>query len=147
MGWWITCADKACGEEGAWASDIVDLIANHRDDDGWFICRCGKRGYIEKRYDLQEGDVWRPFLRGIITLGDEGDTYQPFVFVVSDEPTSKPDAVWFSYYKDLRPRGRLKLGHGPGGPPVRAKAEVLRLLHRLIETGCLTKREVQGVAG
>jgi hypothetical protein len=32
------------------------------------------------------------------------------------------DDIWFSYYKDLRKvGGRLKLGYGPGGPPVLSK--------------------------
>jgi hypothetical protein len=33
---------------------------------------------------MQEvGEVWEPFLRGAIPLGESGDTYQPFVFLIS----------------------------------------------------------------
>ncbi|MDD5261692.1 MAG: hypothetical protein PHD76_07565 [Methylacidiphilales bacterium] len=125
-------------------SNIVDLIANHRDSKGWFLCPCGKHGYIEKRFDKQEfGEVWEPYLRGIIPLGDADDTYQPFVFLISYEPTSQPTDIWFSYYKDLRSSGgRLKLGCGPGGPPVLAKARFLNLLSQLVKTQSFTRQEI-----
>ena len=117
MGWSINCT--SCGKESR-ATNIVDLLANHTDDDGWFLCPAGHHGYIEKSFALQEeGDRWEPFLRGAIPLGASGNTYQPFVFLVSYEPAGEVTDVWFSYYKDLRASGgRLKLGYGPGGPPV-----------------------------
>jgi hypothetical protein len=117
MAWPIKCADTKCGMDTR-AANIVDLVSKHRDPGGWFICAsCGKRGYIEKRFDLQEpGEVWEPFLRGIVLLGSPEDTYQPFVFLVSSAKNGLPDSVWFSYYKDLRKGGgRLKLGYGPRG--------------------------------
>ena len=40
MAWHIQCSDDACGES-TWAGDIVDLIENHRDRDGWFLHGCG----------------------------------------------------------------------------------------------------------
>jgi hypothetical protein len=143
MGWNIKCTDSSCGQQ-SWADNIVDLIANHRNDEGWFLCSCGKHGYIEKSFDLQEpGEVWEPYLRGVIPLGESGDTYQPFVFLVSYEPSGKVTNIWFSYYKDLRGSGgRLKLGYGPGGPPVLGKASFLSLLSQLVATQCLTKQEV-----
>lgn len=143
MGWSITCADPKCGKE-SWASNIVDLITKHRDEEGWFVCSCGKRGYIKKSFQLQEvGEVWEPFLRGIIPLGTAGGTYQPFVFLVSYEPTAEVTDVWFSYYKDLRSAGgRLKLGYGPGGPPVLGKAAFLGLVSHLVQAKCLTPKEV-----
>lgn len=78
---------------------------------------------FKKAFDLQEpGDTWEPYLRGAIRLGDPDDTYQPFVFMVSYEPDGTVNDIWFSYYKDLRETGgRLKLGYGPGGPPVLRK--------------------------
>jgi hypothetical protein len=120
MAWHITCSDPACDEKSG-ARDIVDLLYDdHRNEAGWFVCDCGKRGYIEKSFDLQEGgDPWQPFLQGAIPLGEEGDTYQPFVFLVSSSSDDPVESVWFSYYKDLRSSGgQLKLGYGPGGPPV-----------------------------
>ncbi len=143
MGWNMKCTDSSCGQQ-SWADNIVDLIANHRDGEGWFHCSCGKHGYIEKSFELQEpGEVWEPYLRGVIPLGKTDDTYQPFVFLVSYEPSGEVTDIWFSYYKDLRGSGgRLKLGYGPGGPPVLGKASFLSLLSQLVATQCLTKQEV-----
>ncbi len=143
MGWNINCTDLSCGQQ-SWAANIVDLIANHRDGEGWFLCSCGKRGYIKKSFNLQEaGEVWEPYLRGVIPLGEPGATYQPFVFLVSYKPSDEITDIWFSYYKDLRKSGgRLKLGYGPGGPPVLDKTSFLSLLSLLMAAQCLTKQEV-----
>ena len=143
MPWLINCGHPPCGQQ-SWAKEIVELIDDHRDEMGWFVCSCGNRGYIEKSFAMQEGgDPWEPYLRGIIPLGAEGDTYQPFVFLVSYEPDGDVTDVWFSYYKDLRSSGgRLKLGYGPGGPPVLGKAAFLNLLSKLVQAKCLTSNEV-----
>ncbi len=143
MSWKIKCTDSSCGKQ-SWADNIVDLIANHRDGEGWLLCACGKHGYIAKSFGLQEpGEVWEPYLRGAILLGKADDTYQPFAFLVSYEPNGEVTDIWFSYYKDLRGSGgRLKLGYGPGGPPVLDKASFLSLLSKLVATQCLTKQEV-----
>ena len=140
----IKCSDKNCNKE-TWTANIVDLISENRDDDGWFVCSCGERGYIEKSFSLQEkGEVWEPYLQGIITLGDDGDTYQPFVFNVSYSPEAKTDSLWFSYYKDLREvGGRLKLGYGPGGPPVLHKDTIIKLVKQLIHLDIITKQEIK----
>lgn len=141
MAWDIRCTSDRC-EAGAWAANIVDLIKKHRDEDGYFLCGCGKRGYVEKRFPMQErGQTWAPFLKGIISLGDAGDSYQPFVFLVSHKRRGRVDSVWFSYYKDLRKKrgGRLKLGHGPGGPPVLGVRQVRGLLTKLVGLGCLPR--------
>lgn len=131
MGWTIKCHDDKCNQE-TWATNIVDLIQNHRDESGWFLCSsCNGHGYIKKSFSLQEhGQTWNPFLRGIITLGVPGDTYQPFVFIVSNTPEEDPDDFWFSYYKDTRKQegGRLKLGYGPGGPPVLSTEQIIQLM-------------------
>lgn len=142
MGWLIKC-NSQCGK-GTWAGNIDILIKSHRDKDGWFLCQCGQRGYIEKVFDLQEeGETWEPFLRGIIPLGIEKATYQPFVFLVSDEPNGPVNSVWFSYFKDTRPDGgRLKLGYGPGGPPVLNKEQILQMLRQMKSIGCLTQNEI-----
>ena len=143
MGWSIKCRDKDCGEE-TWARNIVELIEDHCDDMGWIRCAaCNNAGYIKKSFDLQEpGEVWEPHLRGVIRLSDEpNDTYQPFVFLVSGTPNEQPSAVWFSYYKDTRTLagGRLKLGYGPGGPPVLEASKVVELVDKLEERGLIER--------
>ncbi len=138
MAWNIKCASKHC-HRGARAANIVDLIREHRDSEGYFLCSCGNCGYVKKTFSLQEADkTWSPFLRGIITLGERGNTYQPFVFLVSHRRRGRVDSVWFSYYKDLRRRGgRLKLGYGPGGPPVFSLSQVNQLVRQLKSRGCM----------
>lgn len=57
MGWLIQCSGK-CGKE-TWVPNIVDLIGSYCDDEGWFLCPCGRHGYIEKSFSLQEkGETW-----------------------------------------------------------------------------------------
>jgi hypothetical protein len=143
VSWNIKCTNSSCGQQ-SWASNIVDLIANHRDAKGWFLCTCGKHGYIEKKFEMQEiGEVWEPYLRGVIPLGDTGETYQPFVFLISYEPNGQVTDIWFSYYKDLRSSGgRLKFGYGPGGSPVLGKAGFLSLLSQLVATQCFTRQDI-----
>ena len=97
--------------------------------------KCGGPGFVERSFELQEpGERWEPYLKGAIPLGEPGDTYQPFVFLVSYKPDGPATDVWFSYYKDLRDTGgRLKLGYGPGGPPVLGSEQLLGLVKKLIE--------------
>jgi len=143
MGWSIKCNDTSCKAKTD-AVNIVDLIDNHTDLHGWFVCdQCGGSGFIEKSFDLQEpGHTWKPFLCGAIRLGNPDDTYQPFVFMVSYKPKGKTNDIWFSYYKDLRKTGgRLKLGYGPGGPPVLGTEQLLSLLRRLYELGLVEKEK------
>jgi len=136
MGWVIECSNIECNKK-SWASNIVDLIDQHTDNKGWFHCsHCNKFGYIEKKFRTQEGDKWEPYLRGVIRLGTENEIYQPFVFIVSDHPTIEATDVWFSYYKDLRNvGGKLKLGYGPGGPPVLKINQLNQLLKHLTQLG------------
>ncbi len=143
----IKCSDGNCNKKTK-SANIVELINKHRDGNGQFICACGQRGYIEKSFSLQEkGQVWEPYLQGIITLGKFCDSYQPFVFNVSYSPNGKTDSLWFSYYKDLRKQGgRLKLGYGPGGPPVLHKDMLKELIKKLIELQILTKEEIKLLA-
>ncbi|MFN8627385.1 MAG: hypothetical protein U0587_15555 [Candidatus Binatia bacterium] len=142
MGWLIQCPEKAALAP-VWASNIVDLVEQHLDACGWLICGCeAAHGYIEKHFELQEGgdETWEPFIRGVIRLGEQGSSYQPVVFLVSYEPTGPITDLWFCYYKDTRllPGGRLKMGHGPGGPPVLGVGQLLDLLQRLIWLKCLS---------
>lgn len=145
MAWQIECSDAECGEETR-AANIDDLISRHRDDQGYFLCKCGKRGFIRKNYHLQENRAWEPILRGAIYLRKAEDTYHPFVFLVSYGHDPNIKDIWFSYYKDLRHRGgRLKLGHGPGGPPLLWKDAFLQLLADLKEIGFISADEIKNV--
>ncbi len=128
MSWDIKCSDPEC-KLTVWPANIAELLDNHRNDDGYFLCGCGRRGSIKKEYRLQEiGEKWEPYLRGAIRLGSE-KTYHPFVFLVSYGENEDVCDLWFSYYKDLRSSGgRLKLGYGPGGPPVLGRPQLTELL-------------------
>ena len=76
-------------------------------------------------------------------LAAAGETYQPFVFLVSYKRDGEVTDIWFSYYKDLRAtQGRLKIGYGPGGPPVLSKGKFLHLLSQLVARDYLTKGEI-----
>lgn len=147
MAWKINCLKKDCKQETK-AGNIVDLIDNHRSPEGYFLCKCQHRGYIKKSFKLQEkNQEWHPYLLGIITLGKLNESYQPFVFLVSYAPEKPTKDIWFSYYKDLRGTGgRLKLGHGPGGPPVLAKSNLKTLLSALKGVGFIGNEELNEVA-
>ncbi|MFC3150760.1 hypothetical protein ACFOEK_06960 [Litoribrevibacter euphylliae] len=144
MGWSIECCDLKCGAKTS-ARNIVDLIDKHRNEEGWFKCsKCQSHGYIEKRFALQEpGETWEPYLKGIVTLGNPEDIYQPFVFLVSYEPNGHPNDAWFSYYKDTRHLGgRLKLGYGPGGPPVLGEDKIIELVKTMVQKGCIERSKL-----
>ena len=143
--WIIECSANPKHEK-SYPHNIHDLIQNKKyfDENGWFQCSdCKSAGYIQKSYKLQERDQkgkqeeWQPLLKGAIKLGEENDSYQPFIFLVSyEDPKRKPEDVWFCYYKDTRPNGgRLKLGYGPGGPPVLSINSVLSLIETMANRG------------
>jgi hypothetical protein len=101
----VKCA-KHCKDKSFWAGNIVELLDKGRDSQGLFKAACGHPGYIEKSFALQEeGETWDPFLRGAVKLGRPKDTYQPFVYLVSDEPDGPIKDLWFAYYKDMRSTG------------------------------------------
>ena len=116
--------------------NIVKLMC-HLDKKGLFVCwHCKRNGYIEKKFDLQEGGNWKPYLKGILKPDWVGERhlYSPFVFLVSDTPESPVKDIWFCYYKDMRKDGgRLKMGHGPGGPPVFNIDDVSSIVERAKE--------------
>ncbi len=133
MSYDIKCCDSNCGKN-TWAENIVSLINDHTHESGYFRCAaCGGRGYIDKSFTLQEeGEIWEPYLLGVIPLGKSGDTYQPYIFLCGYSAEDKPTDAWFCYYKDMRPTGgKLKHGHGPGGPPVLALTKVAWLVDEL----------------
>ena len=153
MGGTIKCGDGECASE-TWTQNIDDLKRRHCDAQGWFLCgTCGSRGYIPKQYDLQEGgEPWKPYLKGIIQPRgcSDSEVYQPFAFLVSysADPEEPPEDVWFAYYKDTRKQGgRLKMGYGPGGPPVFSAEEVLDLVEQMVKRGCLDAGKVRSKLG
>jgi len=141
MAWAIKCNDSSCGEI-TWADNIATLLEKCRNSEGMFVCKtCGKRGYIEKSFKQQElGETWNPFLLGAIPLWKtEDQAYHPFVFLVSYDPNKEPTDLWFSYFKDLRGQGgRLKMGYGPGGPPVLDKGHMTKLMRQLLKSNYFT---------
>jgi hypothetical protein len=148
MGYLIECSTVVCQQPG-WASNIVDLVTNHCDPEGWLLCsHCHNRtGYVTKSFDLQEGngDKWEPVIRGIIRIPTEIETYSPFVFLVSYGPTDPVVNYWFCYYKDTRAQqgGRLKLGHGPGGPPVLDGEQILAVIQDMLRKDLINPEEVR----
>jgi|ERR1035438_5859863 hypothetical protein len=150
MPYTIKCAAPSCGELTR-GGNIVELLRDHRDKAGWFLCGSCKQstGFVERRFRLQEeGQHWEPYLRGAIVLGELGNSYQPFVFLVSESPEAAVDSCWFCYYKDTRNNpdgtvnasGRLKLGYGPGGPPMLPAEMILALIRRLVELRVVVAR-------
>ena len=119
MGYLIMCPKGCCS---FWAEDVSELL-EHRDERSLFMCPCGHNGYVEKSFNPHEKD---DFLRGAISLGQAGETYQPFVFFVSGKPDGEIDDLWFAYYyKDSRADGgRLKVGYGTGRPPILSTNQV-----------------------
>ncbi len=95
---------------------MVDLLNDHRDEQGWFTCaECGGLCFIERSYRIAEGENWDVCLWGALRLQDDPEqTYQPYAFFLTDN-FSDDLKVWFRYYKDLRPNGKLltRLGKGP----------------------------------
>ena len=165
MVWQVDCGNSLCLQP-SWARNIVELVDSFCDLDGMMICPHCKRpsGYIRKSFKLQEeGETWEPILRGVVRLGGVGDTYQPFVFLASYESQGEgkpPQSIvewpitdlWFSYYKDLRGHiredgtpGRLKMGYGPGGPPVIGIPQFLELLRHVVRLGMTNHSDIAAV--
>jgi hypothetical protein len=141
---------RACkNKTGNGSPNIVDLLQKflpHGKSAGLFVCpSCGKdTGFIEKNFKTQDKREWAPFLRGAIYLEDDRtSSYQPFVFLVSYEPAGAVVDCWFSYYRDFREDGgRLKLGYGPGGPPVLGHSQIVDLVDQLRQLGYLKAAEI-----
>ena len=136
MGYILHCLNKECETKTFEARNIVDLISKYVGRNYLFICPiCKSEMYIEKHFKLQEkGETWNPYLRGIIPLGENNDTYQPFIYLVSGSPNGQIDSCWFCYYKDTRKQGGiLKLGYGPGGPPVLSIEQIKKFVETLKE--------------
>ncbi|MGB9104421.1 MAG: hypothetical protein WCC59_06675 [Terriglobales bacterium] len=128
--------------------NIVDLQTwtDYGEGEYRFECPNCKQfgGSIARKRKLQEGEVWKYNIVGMIPLADEKQTYSPFVFLTCDSRSPTINGVHFNYYKNLRDRGgRLKQGAGPGGGPFLRKHHVLLLIRALINAGFITKTEVR----
>ena len=145
----VRCPNPSCSK-GTWVADTVALLDDYVPDGRAGLFTCGlchqQTGYVEKSFSLQEGGgaVWEPYLRGAVRLTDDRlAIYQPFVFLVSYVKDGPVSDCWFSYYKDLRPEGRLKLGYGPGGPPVLGHGQIIDLIKTLLGLGYIDRDELK----
>jgi hypothetical protein len=145
MPYYIKCTNSKCGEYTG-ANTIVDLISEHLDSVGKIICTyCGQSGaFIYRESKLQEeGEIWARWIKGVITIDTGIPTYSPYIFLTSQNEQGPVNGAHFHYYKDTRPDGgKLKHGHGPGGPPVLSKDEIFQLLEKMIVFGCLDVQEI-----
>jgi hypothetical protein len=146
----ISCTDghTSC------ANDILDLIENHTDNvfgenGGTVICSsCGKSATIFRNYNLQEkGRTWECWIRQIVRIPSEIETYVPYMlFTTGREAGKVSDGVMISYYKDTRKDGgRLKHGHGPGGPAVLGRDEIKKLIRYLVASQVISVEDVKQV--
>lgn len=134
------------------AGNIVDLLKHHTNQSGRFVCaKCsGTDTFIYRISDLQEGpeEKWERWIKGVILIDSGIQTYSPYVFLTADSEDGPITSLHFHYYKDTRsqPGGRLKHGHGPGGPPVLGIDDLFRILEHLITQGILPKERVRDFA-
>lgn len=143
MGYPIKCKD--CGRE-TWAPNIVDLIKDYTEKNGKIKCICGStNASIYQESNLQEkGQTWKRWIKGNIPIKTDVETYRPYVFLTAQTEDGEVDGIHFNYYKDTRNEegGRLKHGHGPGGAPVFSKDEFFQLLEKLVDYGCISRKEL-----
>src|SRR5207249_831919 len=100
--------------------------------------------------DLQEGpeDKWERWIKGVIRIDAGSATYFPYIFLTADAENGPITGLHFHYYKDTReqPGGRLKHGHGPGGPPVLGTNDLFHILDYLVNQGIVAKEQVRSFA-
>jgi hypothetical protein len=142
MAYLVTC--QVCNLESK-ADNIVDLFENHIGPAGFLKCiHCNSDGaYIFKESKLQEkGEIWTRYIKGIIRIRTENDTYNPYILLTSDTINAPITGFHFNYYKDTRKQGGvLKHGHGPGGAPVLTKIEIMYFLNRLLDLNILSNKD------
>ena len=104
--------------------NIVTIIEQHTDDQHRFVCEsCGGNGYVVKNLKMQDGEKVKIYYLGVFVFAGKPG-YQPFTYLCAyaqkdGKPPTKPTHVQVCYYRDLRSKGgKLKLGHGPGAPPI-----------------------------
>jgi hypothetical protein len=146
MSYDIKC--RHCGTT-TWAANIVDLLNDHTNDRGRFVCsKCNQTDtFIYRISALQEGpeEKWERWIKGVVQIDSGIPTYSPYVFLTADTEDGPITGLHFHYYKDTRrqPNGRLKQGHGPGGPPVLGIEDMFTILTHLVREGVLTKERVR----
>lgn len=134
-----------------WAVNIVDLLKEHVDAAGRFVCaHCGNTDtFIYRESPLQEeGEFWQRWVKGVIQIDSGIETYSPYIFLTADSEDGELTGLHVHYYKDTRsfPKGRLKHGHGPGGPPVLYNHDLFTIIEHLVTIGVVSKEEVQSFA-
>jgi hypothetical protein len=144
----ITC--RACRKTSI-ASEIVELIQRHTGPTGSFICsHCGSIDtFIYRESKLQEkGRKWERWIKGIFVIGSDEPTYVPYIFLTATAEDATPNGLHFHYYKDTRaePGGRLKQGHGPGGPPVLEKTDLFKILEYLTAIDIISRDDIKQFA-
>lgn len=149
MAYDIEC--RSCRQH-TWAGNIVELLNTCTDPKGKFICQhCRSTDtFIYRESKLQEeGEVWERWIKGVIRIDSGYETYCPYIFLTADNEDDEPNGLHFHYYKDTRsqPNGRLKHGHGPGGPPVLRHTDLFLILQHLISLGILSKEEIESFMG
>ena len=110
----------------------------------------GTDTFIHRISNLQEGpdEQWERWIKGVIRIDSEIETYSPYIFLTADSEDGAVTGLHFHYYKDTRhqPNGRLKHGHGPGGPPVLKTDDIFNILEHLVRRGILPKTRVSDFA-
>lgn len=149
--WLIECDDSGCGACTK-ASEVDDLMSNHRHDNGLFRCgTCGGRGRIRKELSNMQGAneaPWHPQLIGAIQPHWCEETrfgYQPLGFLTEESEEGDDPGVWIRYYKNTRnePGGKLKFGDGPGGGPSFYAMDFVDMVARLMELAIVDRRKVR----
>lgn len=142
---------RACGAQ-TWATNIVDLLNDHTDSRGHLVClKCSRTDtFIYRSSELQEGpdEVWERWIKGVIRIDSGIPTYSPYIFLTADSEDGPITGLHFHYYKDTRsqPDGRLKHGHGPGGPPVLRVHDLFTILKHLVAEGIVAKETIKQFA-
>ena len=149
MAYDINC--RTCGAT-SWAENIVELFRKFTNENGSFVCqKClSVDTYIYRVSVLQEGpeEKWERWIKGVILIDSGIKTYSPYIFLTADTEDGSITGLHFHYYKDTRslPSGKLKHGHGPGGPPVLGIEDLFSILEHLISQNILHKERVKEFA-
>ncbi len=128
--------------------NIVALLKKHTNDDGKFVCQhcqCDDT-FIYRESNLQEeGETWKRWIKGVIQIDSGIETYSPYIFLTAKSEGAKPTGLHFHYYKDTRsrPNGRLKQGHGPGGPPVLGINDLQVIIKHLVSQNIVKKEKLK----
>ena len=132
-------------------ANIVDLLNEHTDQQGRFVCcQCNSTEtfiYLESKLQ-EEGEVWHRWIKGVIRIETGIPTYSPYVFLTADSEDGPITGLHFHHYKDTRSHknGRLKHGHGPGGPPILGNKDLFTIIEYMVSLGILSKEDVKAFA-